>query len=222
MTDSTKKLRLAVLISGTGRTLRNLQERILGHNLGAEIAVVISSTANAHGLQFAETATPPLPIRIVERTNYSSREDFSQEIFEACRKAEIDYIVLAGFIRKLTIPSDFDNRVLSIHPSLIPAFCGKGFYGQHVHEAAIDYGVKLSGCTVHFLDDGYDKGPVILQLACDVDADETPDSLNDKVFELEKIAYPQAIQMLADDRIEVQERRVFIHPAKGDVNTDVS
>jgi phosphoribosylglycinamide formyltransferase 1 len=219
MTKLTKKLRLAVLISGTGRTLRNFQERILKQELSAEIAVVISSTANAHGLQFAETASPPLPIRIIERTDYSTREDFSQVIFDACREADIDYIVLAGFIRRLAIPSDFDNRVLSIHPSLIPAFCGKGFYGQHVHEAAIEYGVKLSGCTVHFLDDDYDKGPVILQSACDVDPDETPDSLNDKVFELEKIAYPQAIQLLAEGRVQVLDRRVLIHPLCGKKDT---
>ena len=118
---------------------------------------------------------------------------------------------MAGYLQLLPIPQSFNNKVVNIHPSLIPSFCGKGFYGHRVHEAALDYGVKVSGCTVHFVNSDYDNGPVILQKTVPVLDNDTAETLNDRVFyEAECIAYPEAIQLLAEGRVSVDGRRVSI------------
>ena len=201
-------MKLAVLISGTGRTLQNLLQRIAEKTLAAEVVLVIASTPNAKGLQYAERAN--IPIRIIEKNNFPTQELFSESVFAVCREYRVDYAVMAGYVKLLTIPGDFENRVLNIHPSLVPAFCGKGFYGSLVHEAVIQYGAKLSGCTVHFVNNLYDQGPVILQEAIPVLETDTPDSLNNRVFELECTVYPKAIQLLAEKRITIEGRRVRI------------
>ena len=115
--------------------------------------------------------------------------------------------------KRLVIPDDLENRVVNIHPALVPSFCGKGFYGHHVHEAALRYGVKLSGCTVHFVDNEYDHGPVILQKAVPVLDEDTPDSLADRVFAAECQAYPEALQLIAAGRVSVEGRCVRIRSA---------
>jgi len=207
-----KKLRLAVLISGTGRTLKNLIDRIRAEQLSAEIVVVLSSVANVVGLQYAEEES--IPIEIIERCQYGSLNEFSEANFSICRAARADYVVLAGYLRRLEIPKDFTNRVLNIHPSLIPAFCGKGYYGNIVHSKALEYGIKISGCTVHFVDQEYDSGPIILQKAIDVYEGDTPNSLNDRVFAAECQAYPEAIELLAQGRVTVKGRIVKIAPPK--------
>jgi len=217
-----KKLRLAVFISGTGRTLKNLIDRIHHEQLSAEIVVVVSSVSNVVGLQYAEEES--IPIDIVERCQYDSLTEFSEANFNACRAARADYVVLAGYLRRLEIPKDFENRVLNIHPSLIPSFCGKGYYGNIVHSKALEYGVKVSGCTVHFVDQEYDNGPIILQKAVEVYEGDTSDTLNDRVFAAECQAYPEAIELLADGRVSVKGRIVKIAPLKdfkkGDVDID--
>jgi len=207
-----KKLRLAVLISGTGRTLKNLIEQVREEKLSAEIVVVISSIANVVGLQHAEKES--IPVEIIERCHFGSLTEFSEANFDTCRAARVDYIVLAGYLRRLEIPGDFENRVLNIHPSLIPSFCGKGYYGNIVHSKALEYGVKVSGCTVHFVDQEYDTGPIILQKAVDVYEGDTPNALNDRVFAAECQAYPEAIELLAQDRVSVKGRIVTIAPPK--------
>jgi phosphoribosylglycinamide formyltransferase-1 len=203
-----KRLSLAVLISGTGRTLKNLLERIEVGTLGADVRLVIASTSQAKGLQYAEQAS--IPIQIVERKDHETRETFSTTIFNFCDEADVDYVIFAGYIKLLVIPKEYKNRVLNIHPSLIPAFAGKGYYGDYVHEAVLQYGAKVTGCTVHFVDNEYDHGPVILQKAIDVQETDTVSSLNDRVFELERIAYPEAIQLLTEGRIRVDGRVVRI------------
>jgi phosphoribosylglycinamide formyltransferase 1 len=213
-------LRLAVLISGSGRTLKNILDEINADRLDAEVVMVVSNKPSAGGLQFAENASPVVPTCVVQRTDHDSIKAFSDEIFAACHEAKADYIVMAGFLCKISIPSDFENKVLNIHPSLIPAFCGKSYYGHRVHEAAIEYGVKLSGCTVHFVNDEYDAGPVILQRKVAIDNDETPDSLAAKVFEQEMIAYPETLRLLADDRIVVEGRKVIVLPEEDDDDED--
>ena len=207
-----KKLRLAVFISGTGRTLKNLIDRIRTEKLSAEIAVVLSSVANVVGLQYAEEES--IPVEIVERSQYGSLAEFSEAYFNVCRTVRADYVVLAGYLRYLEIPKDFENRVLNIHPSLIPAFCGKGFYGNIVHSKVLEYGVKVSGCTVHFVDQEYDTGPIIIQKTVDVYEEDTPDTLNDRVFTAECEAYPEAIELLAQGRVSVKGRIVKIAPHK--------
>ena len=207
-----KKLRLAVFISGTGRTLKNFIDRIRAGQLSAEIVVVVSSVANVVGLQYAEEES--IPIEIIERCQYESLSEFSEANFNICRVAKADYIALAGYLRRLEVPNDFENRVLNIHPSLIPSFCGKGYYGNIVHSKALEYGVKISGCTVHFVDQEYDTGPIILQKAVEVYEGDTANTLNDRVFAAECQAFPEAIELLAQGRVTVKGRIVKIAPPK--------
>jgi formyltetrahydrofolate-dependent phosphoribosylglycinamide formyltransferase len=202
---------LAVLISGSGRTLKNFLTRIAAGRLDAEVRLVVASAADAGGLQFAREAG--VPWQVFARKEFASQDDYSRAVFDRCRTAEAEIVVLAGFLKRLTIPADFENRVVNIHPALIPAFCGRGFYGHHVHQAALDYGVKLSGCTVHFVDNQYDHGPVILQKAVPVLDGDTADTLAARVFEAETEAYPEALQLLASGRVQVAGRRVRIVPA---------
>jgi formyltetrahydrofolate-dependent phosphoribosylglycinamide formyltransferase len=209
-----KKLRLAVLISGTGRSLKNFIDRISAGTLFAEITVVVSSTSNAAGLQYAEEES--IPIEIIERSQYDSLTEFSAANFNVCRAAGVDYVILAGYLRFLEIPKDFENRVLNIHPSLIPSFCGKGYYGNIVHAKVLEYGVKVSGCTVHFVDQVYDNGPIILQKVVEVLEDDTPDILNARVFAAECIAYPEAVSLLAEGRVSIRDRIVKIAPPPED------
>jgi phosphoribosylglycinamide formyltransferase 1 len=200
--------RIAVLISGGGTTLRNFIDKIAAGTLPVEIALVISSNPAARGLQFAADAG--IPSAVVERKAFADQDAFSREIFERCRKARVDLVVMAGFLKRVTIPEDFDGRVVNIHPGLVPAFCGQGFYGHRVHEAVLEYGAKLSGCTVHFADNQYDHGPVILQRAVPVLDDDTPERLAARVFEAECEAYPEAIRLIAIGRVSLDGRRVRI------------
>jgi len=201
-------IRLAVLISAGGTTLQNLLDRSADGRLRAQIVLVVSSRADAYGLTRAERAG--VPAAVVDRKQCASRDEFSQRIFDLCRQAKADLVCLAGFLQLLPIPDDFLGRVMNIHPALIPSFCGKGFYGHHVHEAALEYGVKVSGCTVHFADNVYDHGPIILQRVVPVRDDDTPDTLAARVFEQECEAYPEAIRLFAEGRLRLEGRRVRI------------
>ncbi|MDZ4781897.1 MAG: phosphoribosylglycinamide formyltransferase [Planctomycetia bacterium] len=201
------RLRLAVLISGSGTTLRNLLAQMDEGRLSAEIPLVISNTPTAKGLDFALERS--IATQVIERSSVESREAFSEAVFSACRAASPHFVVMGGFLKHVLIPPDFENRVLNIHPGLIPAFCGKGMYGHHVHEAVLDYGAKVSGCTVHFVDNQYDHGPIILQRVVPVESGDTPDSLAGRVFEAECEAYPDALRLLASGRVEMVGRRVI-------------
>lgn len=199
------KLPIAVLISGTGRTLKNLIDRAADGSLDVEIRLVVSSSRNASGMQYAEKAG--IPIQIVESRDYENKEEFSQAVFAPCRKRGVKYVAMAGYLKLLAIPKDFVDRVLNIHPSLIPAFCGQHYYGLRVHEAALNRGVKVSGATVHFVNDVYDDGPIILQETVPVEEDDDVQSLSDRVlFDAEFIAYPKALQLLAEDRVRIETR----------------
>jgi len=202
--------RIAVLISGGGTTLRNLLEKIAAGQLPVEVGLVISSSPTSRGLQFAADAG--VPAAIVERKSFASQDAFSREIFDRCRRERINLVVMGGFLKRVTIPDDFLGRVVNIHPALIPAFCGEGFYGRRVHEAVLEYGAKLSGCTVHFADNEYDHGPVIVQRAAPVLDDDTPETLAARVFEAECEAYPEAIRLIAAGRVTLEGRRVRIRP----------
>jgi phosphoribosylglycinamide formyltransferase-1 len=204
--------RIAVLISGGGTTLKNLLERISAGRLNVAISLVISSNPVAGGLKFAREAG--IPSLVIEQKDFPDQEVFSREIFGRCRAAGADLVVMGGFLKRLTIPEDFKNRVINIHPALIPAFCGKGLYGHRVHEAVLEYGVKLSGCTVHFADNQYDHGPVILQKAVPVLDGDTPEELAARVFEAECEAYTEALQLISEGRVRLDGRRVRILPAR--------
>jgi formyltetrahydrofolate-dependent phosphoribosylglycinamide formyltransferase len=203
-------LRLAVLLSGGGTTLQNLLDRCADGTLAAQVVAVVSSKADAFGLTRAQTAG--VPTLVVERRTCASRADFSKQIFDFCRQHHADLVCMGGFLQLLEIPADFGNRVLNIHPALIPAFCGKGFHGLAVHRAAIEAGVKVSGCTVHFADNEYDHGPIVTQRVVPVLDDDTPESLAARVFEQECAAYPEAIGWFAEGRLVVEGRRVRLAP----------
>jgi len=204
-------LRLAVLLSGGGTTLQNLLDCTADGRLPAQVVCVLSNQPQAHGLSRGRAAG--IPTAVVERKACSSREEFSARLFQHCRDAGADLVCLAGFLQLVLIPPDFGNRVMNIHPALIPAFCGKGFHGRRVHQAVLEAGVKLTGCTVHFADNQYDHGPIILQRPVSVAEGDTPETLAARVFAEECAAYPEAIRLYAQDRLRVEGRRVRILPS---------
>jgi len=203
-----RPLRLGVLISGSGTTLRNFLEKIDAGELSAEIGVVLASSPDRSGMQNARHAG--LRTEIVSRRDFSDVADFSAAIFDLLRNSAVDLVTLAGFLALIEVPDDFAHRVMNIHPALIPAFCGKGYFGHKVHEAALERGVKVSGCTVHFADNQYDHGPIILQRTVPVLDDDTPDSLAARVFEAECEAYPEAIRRFAAGQLAIEGHRVRI------------
>jgi phosphoribosylglycinamide formyltransferase-1 len=188
-------LPIAVLISGGGTTLKNLIERQRRSELPVEFRLVVSSNPAAKGLALAQAES--IPTEVIRRRSFSDGESHSLAMFEAIRISGARWVIMGGYLEHLLIPVDFENRVLNIHPSLIPAFCGKGMYGLHVHQAAIDFGVKISGCTVHFVDNQYDHGPILMQRACEVLEGDTAETLQKRVFELECDALPEAIARIA-------------------------
>ncbi|TWU26095.1 phosphoribosylglycinamide formyltransferase [Bythopirellula polymerisocia] len=203
-----KPIRLAVLISGGGRTLENILHLAAEGTLPVDVRLVISSNRRAGGLQYAHEAR--IPSAVFERKQFASDEAFGTAVFNSCREAEVDYVAMAGFLKLAPVPEDFAGRVLNIHPSLIPSFCGHGMYGHHVHEAVLDYGAKVTGCTVHFVDNEYDRGPIIWQQPVPVFDDDTADTLAARVFEAEKESYPHVLKLLAAGKIHVDGRRVTI------------
>jgi len=176
--------------------------------LPIDVRLVVSSNPKARGLEYAAAAS--IPARTFVRKDYSSDDEYGAAIFDSCRAADVELVVMGGFLKFVPIPSDFANRVVNIHPGLIPAFCGHGMYGHHVHEAVLDYGAKISGCTVHFVDNQYDHGPIILQQVVPVLDDDTPDSLAARVFAAECEAYPAALRLIAQGRVTVEGRRVRV------------
>jgi formyltetrahydrofolate-dependent phosphoribosylglycinamide formyltransferase len=209
------RLKLAVLISGSGRTLKNFIDLAADGELPVEIRLVISSTAEAGGLKFAEQAG--IPTVVISRGDFPKGEPgdrpFGHAVFSICRDAGVEYVAMAGFLKLAPLPEDFFGRVVNIHPALIPAFCGHGMYGHRVHQAVLDAGVKVTGCTVHFVDNEYDHGPIIWQQPVPVFDDDTADTLAARVFEVEKEAYPHVLRLLAAGRVKLEGRRATI--AKG-------
>lgn len=201
-------LRLAVLLSGSGTTLQNLIDHIQAGQLSAAIVVVISSRPDAYGL--ARAKRHGLEAVCIPRQAYKDRQGYDDEVDRILDRYRPALIALAGYLHRFRIAPHYRGRVMNIHPSLLPAFCGKGLYGLRVHQAALDYGVKVSGCTVHFADEEYDHGPIILQRAVPVFDHDTPEGLAERVGIEERRAYPEAIQLFAEGRLEVDGRRVKI------------
>jgi formyltetrahydrofolate-dependent phosphoribosylglycinamide formyltransferase len=202
-------IRLAVLLSGSGSTLENLFERIDKGVLDAEVAVVVSSRADAFGLERARRRG--VPAFAVVRREHPDTASFSRAIHAVLEPHAPDLVVLAGFLCKLAL-GPYSSCTMNIHPALIPAFSGKGFYGEHVHRAVLETGVKLTGATVHFCDDEYDQGPIVLQEAVAVEDGDTVESLGARVQALERELLPRAIQLFAEGRLAVEGRRVRILP----------
>ena len=201
-------LNLAILISGSGTTLQNLIDKINYKTLNARIRIVISSAPDTYGIKRAEQNN--IPVAIIQRKGFNNSEIFSNTIIKEIEKYSVDLIILAGFLHLFKIPDKYTGKVMNIHPGLIPAFCGKGYYGHHVHEAVIESGVKVSGCTVHFVDNEYDCGPIIIQRVVPVHEDDSPNTLAQRVFKEECIAYPEAINLFAEGRLKIEGRKVRI------------
>lgn len=206
------RLKMAVLLSGSGTTLQNLLDRISHGKLDARVVLVLSDRPGVFGLERAAQAN--IPHQVIDRKGFASAQAFSEKMFEAIRAAGADLVVMAGFLRLLPIPPDFTHKVMNIHPSLIPSFCGKGFHGHHVHQAVLDAGNKVTGCTVHFADNEYDHGPILLQKAVEVAEGDTADALAKRVFAAECEAYPEAIEAFVEGRIRVSGRTAqILHPS---------
>ena len=201
-------LKLAVLISGAGTTLRNMLEKIAAGSLGARIEIVVSSNPRATGLTIARDAG--IATVSVQRREFTNDDDFGAAVFDACRARDVHLVAMAGFLKLAPVPTDFAGRVINIHPALIPAFCGRGYYGLKVHQAVLEYGAKVSGCTVHFVDNQYDHGPIILQRIVPVAEDDTPQTLAARVFAAECEAFPDALRLFAAGRLRIEGRRVRV------------
>lgn len=189
----------AVFLSGGGRTLANLIRHRDQHRLPIDLRLVISSAPHVGGVQIARSAG--IDTQVVLKSQYPEAGAYSEAMFGPCRDCGAELVVMAGYLKHLLIPEDYLGRVINIHPALIPAFSGEGMYGMRVHTAAIRRGVQFSGCTVHWVDNQYDHGPIILQRVCPVLPDDTPQCLADRIFQLECDALPAAIQQVIDQNM---------------------
>lgn len=211
MAHDARRLRLGVLFSGGARTLLNIVDRSREGTLPAEVVVAISSSASATGVERSRTAG--IPCEVVD---FAERKaTFSGDLTRILDQAEVDLVCLAGFLKLYELPPHYEGRTMNIHPSLLPSFGGKGFYGDRVHEAVLRSGAKFSGCTVHFVTAEYDRGPIILQRVVPVHQDDTPHDLAARVFREECLAYPEAIRLQAEGRLAIEGGRVRILAGRG-------
>ena len=204
------KIRIAVLVSGGGTNLQALIDAQANGSLqSGEIALVVSNKPGAYALERAKRAS--IETLTLTRTDCGSQEGFETALMEALDSRKIGLIVLAGFMSILSasFTGHYENRMINIHPSLIPSFCGKGYYGLHVHEKVLQRGAKVTGATVHFVDEDLDHGPILLQKAVEVREGDTPEVLQRRVMEeAEWILLPRAISLIAQDRVTIDDNRI--------------
>jgi phosphoribosylglycinamide formyltransferase-1 len=207
-----KKLNLAVLCSGGGTNLQALIDAVENGELSAEIKIVISNNSNAFALERARKHN----IRTLHLSHkqFATPEEFDQRLLKVLKQNQIDMIILAGYMKILspTIIRAYKNRILNIHPALLPQFGGPGMYGMHVHEAVIKSGVKITGVTVHIVDEVYDHGAIVMQKPVEVKDDDTPETLAERVLKVEHDTYKKAIQLFAEERVEIRDNRAYIQP----------
>lgn len=199
-----RKVRMAVLVSGGGTNLQMLIDSVEKGEISGEIALVISDRENAYALERAK--------RHGIMALYIERKHCADRIMSELQKLDVELVVLAGFLSILDIEivKAYDGRIMNIHPSLIPAFCGKGFYGNKVHKAAVEYGVKLSGATVHFVDEGTDSGPIIFQESVPVFEEDTAEMLAARVLEVEHRLLPEAVRLYCEGSLHIEGRKVIL------------
>lgn len=204
-------IKIAVLISGGGTNLQALIHAIAGGAIDGEITLVVSNKKDAYGLVRAQKHG--IETLVLEKSTYGFSEGRDAALLEALKKRNIDLIVLAGYLA--IVPSmiieKYKNRIINIHPSLIPSFCGNGYYGEKVHEAALERGVKVTGATVHFVNEVTDGGPIILQETVAIDFEDDAKRIQQKVLKIEHRLLPQAVKLYAAGKLEVVENRVKIH-----------
>jgi phosphoribosylglycinamide formyltransferase-1 len=199
--------RIGVLISGRGSHLRNLIACCKSGEIDAQVVIVISNRADAHGLQYAREAG--IESILLSHIVFKDRETYDEQIAQLLSDRKVDLVCLAGFLRLLSAEfiRHFPMRIMNVHPSLLPAFPG-----LHAQEQAIEYGSKITGCTVHFIDEGLDSGPIILQKSIEVLPDDTDDTLSDRLLPLEHRTYTEAVKLFFENRLKVNGRKVFISP----------
>ena len=202
--------RLAVMVSGGGTDLQSVIDGVEDGRIPAEIVVVIASKPGIYALERARKAG--IPGIVICKKEYADEEAFFEANLAALRQYGAEGVVLAGYLSILgkRMIEAFPNKIINIHPSLIPSFCGKGYYGLKVHKAALEYGVKVSGATVHFVDEGADTGPIIAQRSVPVLPGDTPETLQQRVLEVDHEILPEAVALFCQDRLKVQGRRVSI------------
>jgi phosphoribosylglycinamide formyltransferase-1 len=204
------QVKIGVLISGSGTNLQSLIDYIEKGIIKGIIKVVISNRKDAYGLERAEKYK--IDAVYIRQKDYESFEAFNNAIIDELKAHDVELVVLAGYLKILTpkFIGEYKNRIINIHPSLIPAFCGKGYYGIKVHEEVINYGVKISGATVHFVDEEADTGPIIIQEAVEVADDDTAESLQAKVLKIEHKILPLAVKYYCEGKIQIEGRKVII------------
>ena len=207
MSDVAPKLRVAVLLSGSGTSLENLLEHI-DAGLPAEVVCVLSSKADAFGLERARRRG--IPAIAVPRKQLPDIDTFNDALHDELAKHEVDLIALLGFLSLFQLRGRYEGRVINVHPALIPAFSGPGFYGARVHEAVLEKGAKISGATVHFTDEEYDRGPILVQEAVPVLESDTPDTLAGRVQAAERRLVPEAVRLIAAGRVRISGGRTII------------
>ena len=205
-------LNIAVFVSGGGTNLQGIIDNInTGFIKNARIALVISNKKDAYALERASSNN--IPTETISKKDFESLDIYCDTLLKTLAKYKVDLIVLAGYlvIMPETIIKEYRNRIINVHPSLIPSFCGKGYYGLKVHEAVLERGSKITGATVHFVDEGTDTGPIILQKAVEVLEDDTPKSLQSRVMEeAEWKILPEAINLIANNKINIKDKKVYL------------
>ncbi len=201
--------RIGVLISGNGTNLQALIDNIASGNISGRICVVISDRKDAYGLVRAKKHG--IDAVCINKKDFLNDTDFNSKLLEELKNRDIQLIVLAGYLRILSteIINEYRNRIINIHPSLIPSFCGKGYYGEKVHKAVLEYGVKVTGATVHFVDEKADTGPIILQEPVKVNNDDTLEALQERVLKIEHALLSEAVKLFCDGRLRISERKVW-------------
>lgn len=209
-------LTLGVLVSGRGTNLQAIIDSIKKGELNASIGVVVANKKDAYALERAEKYG--IPTCCVLGEDYEDKREFEKEIIRVLKQFNVELVVLAGFMTILSsrFVQVFKNRIINVHPSLIPAFCGKGFYGEKVHQAVLEYGVKVTGATVHFVDEGTDTGPIILQKPVEVMDDDNTETLASRVLKVEHQLLPQAVKLFEQGRLKLEGRRVKILNGRGE------
>lgn len=203
-------VKIGVLISGGGTNLQSIIDSIKNGNVNGEIRLIISNRKEAYGLTRGKSAG--IDSIYVDRKLFSSESEYNLELIKEFKKRNIELIVLAGYLKVLSkeFIKEFSGRIINIHPSLIPSFCGKGYYGERVHQGVLDYGVKVTGATVHFVDEGTDTGPIILQDIVCVDSEDTVDTLKEKVLKVEHKLLVQAVKLYCEGSLTIEGRKVII------------
>jgi phosphoribosylglycinamide formyltransferase-1 len=204
-----ENLNLCVLASGRGSNLKSIIRSQKSGKINSKVAIIISNNSNSGALNIAKANQ--IPGFHLSQKMFNSEGEYVDRFFELLRSHNVDLIVLAGYMKMIPeeIVKQYRNRILNIHPALIPSFCGKGLYGIHVHEAVLNYGVKVTGVTVHLVDEEYDTGPIVLQKTVKIKDDDTPESLQKRVLKWEHRIFPEAIKLFESKKFNIEGRRVF-------------